>query len=621
MYKAATGLGYQSFLDDLHRENMFDWYMEIGCNEGRTFAPVQSKTVAVDPFFKCESNIIGKKPTLHVFQEESDSFFASGFLNKMKIRLSFSFLDGMHKFDYLLRDFMNAEANAHPDGVIALHDCCPFNEEMTTVDMSNLPKGAWTGDVWKLLPILQEYRPDLKLTVLGCRPTGLVLISELDPESTALAAAYDEIIQRYDGLELKQFGTDRFFNSFEYFDPKHYQEAGYKDFEKVRLNKRLAIQPRKHLPHVFDTAIPLRHVVVDDALVVSFVADDQKTVGRQAGVLDKAGSYVPLGQSWRTFSRALTIPPKAEYQVQSEKYLQGTWLFGGAIYGHFGHFLCESISRLWGLELKDYRLDGIVFHPAIRGQSIDHIARLSKSWFAMLECNLPIHFSEAPVRVEKLIIPEQGFGVEDMAAGHPDFRNFIRRRLGSSLEANGPEKLYISRRNLKSEMGRIMGERFLEEALKAEGYEIFHPQEHSVEFQIARYKAANCIVSMDCSALHLAAFFAKPGDKVSIIVRRPGKHFTAYCTQYQGFAAIEPLIVSHLKRFYTKVEGAHALIDHRGIMDKLYAEVDYPAIRQNLIDGGFMAGKPWVFPSEDDIRTELSRYFEGHEDRMVPLVL
>ncbi len=622
MYKAATGLGYQSFLDDLHRENMFDWYMEIGCNEGRTFAPVQSKTVAVDPFFKCETNIIGKKPTLHVFQEESDSFFSSGFLNKMNIRLSFSFLDGMHKFDYLLRDFMNAEANAHRDGVIALHDCCPFNEEMTTVDMSNLPKGAWTGDVWKLLPILQEYRPDLKLTVLGCRPTGLVLISELDPKSTALAAAYDEIIQRYDGLELKQFGTDRFFNSFQYIDPKHYRDMGYRDFEKIRLNKILVTKPIELAPHVsFDSKNPLRHTVVEDAVVVSFFDGDQKKLHRQGGIFDTIGNYVPMGQCWRSTFVPVTIPTAKKFQAPVHQQLQGTWLFGGVIYGHFGHFLCESISRLWGLELDGFKFDGIIFHPETARTNLNHISKVTKPWFASVGCMLPTVFAVDPVLVERLVIPEQGFGLGQLVKGHPDFRDFMRRRLGASVSAFGPEKLYISRSKLDPSLARITGEDFLEKALEAEGYEVFHPQNHSIEDQIAAYKAAKFIISSDNSALHLAAFFAKPNDKIAIIVRRPGTTFTEYCRQYQGFGAAEPLVISHLKTFYTKVDGAQDLEDKRGIFSLLYADVDYPAIRQNLIDGGFIAGKPWVFPSEDDIRTELSHYFEGHEDRMVPLVL
>lgn len=101
---------------------LFDWYLEVGCRSGRTFGPVRGKTIAVDPYFRIETNVIGPKPALHILQQTSDDFFASGFLKAMKIKLSFSFLDGLHLFEYLLRDFMGAEANSHKNGVIAMHD-------------------------------------------------------------------------------------------------------------------------------------------------------------------------------------------------------------------------------------------------------------------------------------------------------------------------------------------------------------------------------------------------------------------------------------------------------------------------------------------------------------------
>ena len=83
----------------------------------------------------------------------------------------------MHLYEYLLRDLIATERNSSPDGFIMLHDCCPFDHGMTTRDLDNLPDGPWTGDVWKIIPILQAHRPDLKIDVLDCRTTGLVVLS------------------------------------------------------------------------------------------------------------------------------------------------------------------------------------------------------------------------------------------------------------------------------------------------------------------------------------------------------------------------------------------------------------------------------------------------------------
>ncbi|MBL9050209.1 MAG: class I SAM-dependent methyltransferase [Tabrizicola sp.] len=247
-YNKARGLNYYRFLKSLHRQVLFDWYLEVGCRAGLSFAPVRGKTIAVDPYFRAELNIIGQKPALHVFQATSDDFFAGGFLRRNGIKLGAAFLDGMHLFEYLLRDFINTEANADPNGVIMLHDCVPFSFEMTTRDLENLPNGPWTGDVWKLIPILQAYRPDLKLTVLDCRPTGVVCISNLNPKSQVLRKRYEKIVAEYLETDIEAFGVERFFSSFAFTSALEMKAEGFALFRPVELDAGQALQPRRVTP-------------------------------------------------------------------------------------------------------------------------------------------------------------------------------------------------------------------------------------------------------------------------------------------------------------------------------------------------------------------------------------
>lgn len=244
MFKRASGLHYHRFLRRLHGAHLFDWYLEIGCRTGESLAPVRSKTIGVDPFFRAAINIIGKKPALHILQQTSDEFFASGFLPNNGIKLSASFLDGMHLFEFLLRDFINTEAQSSPDSVIMLHDCVPYDVEMTTRDLANLPYRAWTGDVWKLIPILQTYRPDLTLTVFDCRPTGLVCVTGLSPASTVLTENYDHIIEQYQHVKLDTFGIERFADSFELTSALECSRAGFPQWKAASIDPSLAIQPQ-----------------------------------------------------------------------------------------------------------------------------------------------------------------------------------------------------------------------------------------------------------------------------------------------------------------------------------------------------------------------------------------
>jgi hypothetical protein len=247
-FARPAGLVYLDFFRRLHETYLFDWYMEIGCRTGTIVSQARGKTIAIDPYFQVTRNVIGPKSQLHFFQAKSDDFFATKFLEKNQIQLSFSFLDGMHLFEYLLRDFINTERNSHPDGVIAIHDCCPTNAEMTTRDLDNLPEGAWTGDVWKILPILQKYRPDLKITVLDCKSTGLVLVSRLAPGNTVLSESYDDIIKTYGGVDLGAFGVGRFFGSFAYSDAEAFLAAGAPLLARIANYPGQALKPVKISP-------------------------------------------------------------------------------------------------------------------------------------------------------------------------------------------------------------------------------------------------------------------------------------------------------------------------------------------------------------------------------------
>lgn len=243
MFIPATGLDYRIFLDALHDQMRFDWYLEIGSQTGRSLAKSRSPSIAVDPQFRIKFDVAGNKPHLHLFQATSDDFFAAGHLKSLKAKPGLSFLDGMHLFEYLLRDFINTEAAGTPASVIVMHDCCPFGHGMTTRNIERIPRGPWTGDVWKLIPILQEYRPDLTIQVLNCAPTGLVVVSDLKPKNRVLIENYDRIVERYTDLRLADHGVERFYASFAYTDAVAMANDGFQTFRPAARDFVAAEKP------------------------------------------------------------------------------------------------------------------------------------------------------------------------------------------------------------------------------------------------------------------------------------------------------------------------------------------------------------------------------------------
>jgi Methyltransferase domain len=213
------GIQYRRILRQLHRHLRPRSYVEVGVQAGLTLELAACASIGVDPNFVLKAPaLMGRKPALMLFQTTSDDFFArhdpARLLGLPHIDLFF--LDGLHHAEALLRDFVNAERFAAPGSVIVLHDCLPCDLAMTrrqqngTSPHPTVYPGAWTGDVWRVLPILRKYRPDLTIHVLDAPPTGLVLITGLDRDSTLLRDRLDAIIAEMLALDLAAIGLASF---------------------------------------------------------------------------------------------------------------------------------------------------------------------------------------------------------------------------------------------------------------------------------------------------------------------------------------------------------------------------------------------------------------------------
>lgn len=215
--KLLDGPAYRDFVADVVRKKFARNYLEVGVRDGKTLAGVDCPTLGVDPNFVLSVDPVRKKRVLHLYQMTSDEFFRDHdpcaiFGSPVDV----AFLDGLHVFEYLLRDFINTERVCDRNSVILLDDCLPVNIEMT--ERQHRPElrkdkgiaGWWTGDVWKVVSILRALRPDLRITPVNVRPTGSIMVSNLDPGSTLLYDRYFEIVDRY-GAEIL---TETLFDSY-----------------------------------------------------------------------------------------------------------------------------------------------------------------------------------------------------------------------------------------------------------------------------------------------------------------------------------------------------------------------------------------------------------------------
>lgn len=186
---------YREVLDRVHQHLLPRTYVEVGVCDGMTLTLALPGTVCIgiDP----EPQVcyhLGRRT--RVFSETSDDFFDNHDLDTLLggVPLDMAFIDGMHHFEFALRDFINLERASSPSTTIFIHDCLPVDETTASRDRTT---SVWSGDIWRLILILGRWRPDLEVSVIDRAPTGLGVVRGLDSGSTVLSDNYDSIVAEY----------------------------------------------------------------------------------------------------------------------------------------------------------------------------------------------------------------------------------------------------------------------------------------------------------------------------------------------------------------------------------------------------------------------------------------
>lgn len=201
----------------------------------------------------------------------------------------------------------------------------------------------------------------------------------------------------------------------------------------------------------------------------------------------------------------LKMPP---CDIKSEiKKINKTAFFLGHYNNHWGHFLVESMTRLWPL-IDNINPDyDYIFIPVNCG---GFTGTHGKNCLGILELfgfkKEQIKFAAEPVQYDKVIIPETTWGFE--GGGYHKIQGEVFNRAAKSVEPSKYEKVYFSRRKL--ELDNLFGEDKIENVFKDNGYKVIYPEKLSTKEQIAIVKGAKHLAGISGSALHIAAFASSP---------------------------------------------------------------------------------------------------------------
>jgi hypothetical protein len=211
--RRLPGPPYYRVLNWIHRFLEPANYVEIGVQRGVSVLQAVPGTpvVGIDPEptieGAVEQSIEKRLPATRIYELTSDEFFARHDLRDLLGGpVALAFIDGLHLFEQVLRDFVNLERHSDGDTVLLLHDCLPLDEATAGRERTT---DFYCGDVWKAVLALHRRRPELDMITVRTAPTGLCLVRGFDGGDRRWDEELPGIVDSYMDLDFDYYLAHR----------------------------------------------------------------------------------------------------------------------------------------------------------------------------------------------------------------------------------------------------------------------------------------------------------------------------------------------------------------------------------------------------------------------------
>ncbi|WND03199.1 glycosyltransferase 61 family protein [Temperatibacter marinus] len=207
-------------------------------------------------------------------------------------------------------------------------------------------------------------------------------------------------------------------------------------------------------------------------------------------------------------NRIMDPYPLNESELENIAFIEGECIYGGLLFSHFGHFILESLARLW--YIKKHPSLKIIWLSAHQQKTLSDY---QKAILDLLGIKNEIVIVTEICRIEKLHCPDAGFLIQSKIT--PEQQQALYVTESKNLVSG--KKVWLSRAS--ATFGKVYNETLLEPVLKENGWLIYEPEKHSVGEQIEFLKDAEHIAGVGGSAFHLLVFIKNYQGKVSLFPR------------------------------------------------------------------------------------------------------
>ncbi|WP_137222080.1 DUF563 domain-containing protein [Shewanella sp. MEBiC00475] len=243
------------------------------------------------------------------------------------------------------------------------------------------------------------------------------------------------------------------------------------------------------------------------------------------GVYDESGCLVgnalrqhPEHKGVQAFPQ---LSPVMLSNIQVQNFLKGRYLYLGFYTEHYGHFLLETLARLWAYTENKY--DGVVFNEFVIPRQTQGVSPFSQFFFAPFGVKAhSVSIINIATQFEWLDVPNPQFFILNKA--HIDYIDIYRRISDFYIPSKQDESLriYVSRSKLLKRKRKVLNEAAIEKVFISHGFIVIHPQELSFPEQLALLSHTHVLAGMEGSGLHNCVFMPPGGTVINLCgVRQP----------------------------------------------------------------------------------------------------
>lgn len=276
-------------------------------------------------------------------------------------------------------------------------------------------------------------------------------------------------------------------------------------FERGEAERRL-----RKLVSIADSSSPAIHKV-NDAVALPGLPGLYDTEGRriEEAAVRTVSPDAPLIRKEKLYKGAPGVVPLPEsFEVVDEPVL-----FGGHLMKHYGHFIIESMSRLWARDL--FPTLPLLFTSPRKwrdrpGYGVDV--------FKALDLDSRIRLVDRPTLFREVVCPATAFEYRWKVFSVADEpHSAVASALEGSSERSWRRPAYLTRSGLSDDLRKSDAEPELEQELSRRGFDVLRPETMSLAEQISLFEQAPLVVGTVGSALHTALFSRSPRTRLGIL--------------------------------------------------------------------------------------------------------